>query len=31
MANTPNDGAHMLEVLVQLLKDVENKDPVFDG
>jgi hypothetical protein len=27
----PNDGAHVLEALVQLPKDVEDEDPVVDG
>jgi hypothetical protein len=27
----PNDGAHMLEALVQPLKDVKDEDPVFNG
>jgi hypothetical protein len=27
----PNDGAHVLEALVQPPKDVEDEDPVFNG
>jgi hypothetical protein len=27
----PNDGAHVLEALVQPLKDVEDEDPVING
>jgi hypothetical protein len=27
----PNDGAHVLEALLQPLKDVEDEDPVFNG
>jgi hypothetical protein len=27
----PNDGAHVLETLVQPLKNVEDEDSVFDG
>jgi hypothetical protein len=27
----PNDGAHMLDALVQPLKDVEDEDPVING
>jgi hypothetical protein len=27
----PNDGAHVLEALVQPLKDVEDEDPVVNG
>jgi hypothetical protein len=27
----PNDGAHVLEALVQPSKDVEDGDPVFNG
>jgi hypothetical protein len=27
----PNDGAHVLEALVQAPKDVENEDPVVNG
>jgi hypothetical protein len=31
MRVAPNDGAHVLEVLVQPPKDVEDEDPVFNG